>query len=141
MSALPTNLTSNEVKNAAGTEEEFLRKTTGPGNVVIFAKSGEGNLKHRLNVSNVESGTGINRRRRSLVRFDLESTSTVDNVSTVTDTAYMVVDRAVGAMTTDDSAEHVVANLLSFCASLGANTTILYDCTGYGARAAIDGSN
>lgn len=140
MGALPTNLTTNEVKNAAGTEVEFLRKATGPGNQVVYAISGEGNLKHRLTVSNLETGTGVSRRRRALIRVDKESTSTVDNLTTVTDSAYMVVDRAVGAMLTDDSAEAVTAELMSFVATTGAATTVLFDCTGYGARAAIDGS-
>jgi hypothetical protein len=140
MGALPTNLTTNEVKNSAGTEVEFLRKSTGPGNTVVFAVSGEANLKHRITVSSTESGTGIGRRRRSLIRVDKESISGVDAVTVAPDSAYMVVDRAVGAHTDDTHVENVTAELMSFCASLGASTTILYDCSGYGARAAIDGS-
>jgi hypothetical protein len=37
-------------------------------------------------------------------------------------------------------ANAVVAALVSFLASKGASTTILYDCTGYGAEALINGS-
>jgi len=54
--------------------------------------------------------------------------------------AYVVVDLPVGAMSANTESKHVLANLLSFCATTGAATTVLFDCTGNGAAALIDGS-
>jgi len=67
---LPTHLTTNEVKNAAGTEVEFLRFDAA-GRTVEFQQSAETpNLEHRLKTSHQESGSGVNERRRSMARVD-----------------------------------------------------------------------
>jgi hypothetical protein len=58
----------------------------------------------------------------------------------VTVSAYVVVDLPVGNLATFDEPKAVLAELMSFCASLGASTTILYDCTGNGAASLINGS-
>jgi hypothetical protein len=138
---LPINLNTNEVKDASGTEVEFLGKETGPGAKRIFAKNGEApHLKHRIQFSHLETGSGINRRRRSLFRVDKESISTVDSLTTVATIGYIVLDTPVGAVTSDNEAEAVMANIMSLLATTGAGTTVLFDGTGYGARALIDGS-
>jgi len=135
---LPTNLTTNEVKDSAGTEIEFLRLST-EGRKVVFVKSGElPNAPHRLTVSHSEVGVGSSLRRRSLIRFD----KTVTGVSAVprTVSAYAVVDAPVGDLSVDTEIKAVIANLISFIASTGADTTIKYDCTGNGASAMVGGS-
>jgi len=139
--ALSNTLDTNEIKNAAGTEEEFGRLGDGTTpRSTVFAKVGEApSLPHRLNISHQESGSGLKKRRRSLVRFDKTVISTVDSVTPVTVSAYVVLDAPVGAMAASTEFTNVIANLMSFCASLGATTTILFDGTGNGAKTLIEG--
>jgi hypothetical protein len=74
------------------------------------------------------------------VRVDKTVVSTVDDVTPVTISAYIVLDHPVGALEANTEPAHVLANLLSFCASLGATTTILFDGTGNGATSLLNGS-
>lgn len=135
----PTNLTTNEIKDNAGTEEEFLRIATNARSLV-FAKSGElPSAPHRLTVSHQESGSGTSMRRRSVVRVDKTITGQVDTTKSVKVSAYVVVDIPIGNLTAYTEAKKVLANLMSNIASQGASTTILYDCTGYGADALVNG--
>lgn len=137
--SLPANLTTNEVKNAAGTEVEFDRLAT-VDRSVTFAKVGEvPNLPVRLKVSHQETGSGVNGRRRSVVRVDLSNTG-FDSITTVTTSCYIVLDIPIGAVSSFSDAKDAVAYIMSFVASLGASTTILYDGTGNGASALINGS-
>lgn len=137
---LSDTLNTNEVKNAAGVEVEFERISTN-GRSTIFAQVGESPAyKHRLQVSHLESGAGLKQRRRSVVRVDKTVLSNVDNETPVTSSAYLVVDAPVGALTTTAEVANVLAELLSICASNGATTTILYDCTGNGAKALLNGT-
>lgn len=137
---LPTNLTTNEVKNAAGTEVEFLRIST-EGRSVTFAQSGEQpNLPFRLKVQHQEIGSGIKLRRRSNIRIEKTSVSSVDNVTPVQTIFSGTLDTPIGAVTSTAEGKAVLAAAMSFMASLGATTTILYDCTGNGAAALLDGS-
>lgn len=73
-----------------------------------------------------------------MIRFD--KTVAGASGSPRTPYAYMVVGSPVGDLSTSAEIKNVIANLMSFCASLGASTTILYDCTGNGAVCAVDGS-
>lgn len=135
---LSNTLNTNEIKNAAGTEVEFQRLTTGPGRITEFAQITETfNAPHRLKVSHQESGTGTSRRRRSVVRFD--KTITGADSQPVVVSAYTVLDIPVGDMSAQTEAANVLAELMSFIASLGASTTILYDGTGNGAVALLTG--
>ena len=136
---LSNTLNTNEIKNAAGTEVEFSRLSTSARSTE-FAQIGETPaLPHRLTISHQEAGSGITKRRRSLVRFDKTVISTVDLVTPVTVSAYAVFDFPVGAMAAITEGTNVVAELMSFMASLGASTTILYDGTGNGANALLTG--
>lgn len=136
---LSNNLNTNEIKNAAGTEVEFTRLST-TARETVFAQIAETpSLPHRLSIKHQESGTGLKMRRRSVNRFDKTSISTVDNVTPVTTSGYLVMDIPVGAITTLAEPTAVLAELLSFNASLGATTTILYDGTGNGAVALLNG--
>lgn len=139
--ALPTNLTTNEVKDASGTEVEFLRAGSPVGRELLFIKSGEQyNLKHRLTIGHVESGTGIRMRRRSRVGFFIDSVSGVDSVSIVRSFFYTVADIPVGALTATTVPLLGLANLNSFMATTGSATTVLFDGTGYGTAALKDGT-
>jgi len=138
MYMFPTNLTTNEVKNSSGTEVEFLRMSV-VDRKLIFAKSGEvPDAPHRITVSHSESGVGVAARRRSLLRVD----QTVSGASAAPRviSAYVVVDIPVGDITTYNDVKNVIANLISLLASTGADTTIKFDCSGYGATALSDGS-
>lgn len=136
---LSNTLVTNEIKNAAGTEQEFSRLSQSERQTEFGLITETPSSPHRLRVSHTESGTGIDKRRRSLVRFDKTVAGQVDTTESMTVSAYAVVDIPVGNMTAYTEAQNVLANLMSFCASLGASTTILYDCTGNGAVTLISG--
>lgn len=136
---LPNTLNTNEVKNSAGAEVEFQRLST-QGRTTVFAQINEvPSLPHRLTISHTEVGAGIKARRRSVVRVDKTIMSTVDTTLPVVDTVYIVKDTPIGALTTNAEPANTIAELLSFCASLGASTTILYDGSGNGARELLQG--
>jgi len=136
---LSNTLVTNEVKNSAGTEVEFERLST-EGRTTVFAQKSENPaLEHRLKISHQETGSGINRRRRSMVRFDKAVASTVDTTKTVNVGGYIVLDAPIGALGTNAEFVNVLAELLSFCATTGAATTVLFDGTGNGATALISG--
>lgn len=138
---LPNTLVTNEVKDAAGTEVEYQRWDGPTGRSTIFQKILEAPaLEDRLLISHVESGLGIKRRRRSVVRFNLTAASGVDATVLVTSSAYAVLDAPVGAQTSNVQNAGALARLMSFLASLGASTTILYDGTGSGAVALLNGT-
>jgi hypothetical protein len=128
---LSNTLNTNEIKDSAGTEVEFQRLGTN-GRSTEYAQITETPIApHRLKISHLESGTGASKRRRSVVRFD--KTVTGADALPTTISAYTVLDIPVGDLSTYTEAKNVLAELMSFCASLGASTTILYDCTGNGA--------
>lgn len=136
---LSNTLNTNEVKNSAGTEVEFSRLSTNERSTVFAQIAETPSLPHRLTISHQETGTLMKKRRRSLVRVDKTVISGVDDVTPITVSAYVVLDFPVGASETAAEATNVMAELLSFCASSGANTTILYDGTGNGASALLNG--
>lgn len=137
---LPTTLNTNEVKNSAGAEQEFGRLSTSSRQLVFGLLAEVPSRPHRITVSHLETGAGINARRRSLVRVDKTIVGQVDNTATAKISAYAVVDVPVGQLTAVAEVSDTVANLVSFLASRGASTTILYDGTGCGAEALINGS-
>lgn len=130
---LNNTLNTNEIKNAAGTAVGFTRVSTGTRNTEFASLTESPARPDRLKISHLETGSGFTRRRRSVVRFDYNHVSDVDSTKTVTTSAYMVLDAPVGAVVSTTPLKDTLARLISFCASLGANTTILYDCTGNGA--------
>jgi hypothetical protein len=136
---LSNTLNTNEVKNSAGTEVEFSRLSTNDRKTEFAQIAETPSLPYRLSISHQETGTGLKKRRRSLVRFDKTSISGVDSTTPITTSAYVVLDHPVGASTTSAEAANVLANLMSFIASLGVSTTILYDGTGNGAVALLQG--
>lgn len=138
--SLPTTLNTSEVKNAAGAEQEFGRLSQSDRQLVFGLLTEAPYTPHRITISHQETGTGVARRRRSMVRVDKSIVGQVDLTKVEKISAYMVVDSPVGNMTTTAEIANTVANLLSLCASTGATTTILYDGTGYGAAAAINGT-
>jgi len=135
---LSNTLNTNEVKNAAGTEVEFSRLATSDRSTVFAQISENPSQPHRLSISHQESGSGIKRRRRSVVRVDKTIISPVDSVTPVTVSAYVVLDIPSGALTTGTEAANVLAELGSFTHT-NASATLLYDGTGNGSGALLSG--
>jgi len=136
---LSNTLNTNEIKNSAGTEVEFQRISSGDRQTEFAQITEAPSAPHRLHVKHLESGKGVNLRRRSVVRFDKTVMSTVDATLPVVISAYAVLDSPVGALLANTEPANVVAELMSFLASLGATTTILYDGTGNGAATLLSG--
>jgi len=136
---LANTLNTNEVKDSAAAEVEFERLQT-EGRKTVFAKIGESPaLPHRLSVSHVESGNGLRKIRRSAIRIDITSVSTVDSVTPVVSSAYVVVQSPIGALTAMTIPANALAEVMSFVSTLGTNTH-LYNGTGTGAAALLAGS-
>lgn len=136
---LSNTLNTNEIKDSAGTEVEFSRLSQ-LDRSTVFAKIGENpSQPYRLTIAHQEVGTGLKKRRRSVVRFDKTVISGVDSATPVTHSAYVVLDAPIGAITTNADSAHVLANLMSFVATTGAATTVLFNGTGNGAVALLDG--
>jgi hypothetical protein len=136
---LTNTLNTNEVKDSAGAEIEFTRLSIADRSTVFAKISESPATPHRLAISHQESGAGLGKRRRSVVRVDKTVVSSVDSVTPVVVSAYIVLDTPVGALTVATEPTHVLAELMSFVASLGASTTILYDGTGNGAQVLLTG--
>jgi len=136
---LSNTLNTNEIKNTAGTGVPFSRLSISDRQSVFAATAETPVAPHRLTISHSESGTGFKKRRRSVIRFDKTVVSNVDNVTPITHSAYMVLDFAVGATSVTTDAATCLAELISFAASLGASTTILYDASGNGAATLLNG--
>lgn len=133
-------LNTNEIKNSAGTEVEFTRLDSN-GRSVVYAQIAETPyLKNRMTIQHREVGDGIKRVRQSNLRFDKQSLSLVDNSTVVNTSVSLTLNAPVGALTTSAEIATVLAYMMSFLASLGASTTILYDGTGNGAKSLINGS-
>lgn len=138
--SLPTTLNTNEVKNAAGTEVEFSSYDQS-GRTRTFANSSESPAEpHRLSVSHQDIGSGLTKRRRSVVRVDYSKPGDINAETIVKHSAYLVVDTPVGNVNNYDDTKDALANLLSFCATTGAGTTVLFDCSGNGAAALVNGT-
>lgn len=135
---LAITLNTNEIKDRAAVEVEFGRIATDMRSAEYAQLTEAPSAPHRLKISHQESGSGASKRRRSLVRFD----KTVTGVSTkpVVVSAYAVVDIPVGDLSTYDAAKDVLAELMSLCATTGAGTTVLFDCSGNGASALVQGT-
>lgn len=136
---LPNTLNTNEVKNAAAVKRDFTRLSISDRATEFSLISEVPSQPHRLQIKHQETGVGLKLRRRSVLRFDKTSISDVDNATPVTTSAYIVLDAPVGATLTDVQAKEVLANIMSFCATTGAATTVLFDCTGNGATALVSG--
>jgi hypothetical protein len=134
---IANTLNTNEVKNSAGTEQEFSRLSTSDRQTEFSLIGEVPNAPHRIKISHLETGAGSTKRRRSVVRID----KTIAGVSTEPRvvSAYAVLDIPVGDISANTEPQNVLANLMSFIASLGASTTILFDCTGNGADALVNG--
>jgi hypothetical protein len=136
---LNNTLNTNEIKGSAGTGVTFSRLSIN-GRSTEFSYSGETPAKpSRLKISHQDFGTGLTRRRRSMIRFERTDTGQVDATQTVKNAVYVVADLQVGNMSSNAYPVELFAYLNSFMASLGASTTILYDGSGNGSALLYSG--
>lgn len=136
---LSNTLNTNEIKNAAAAEVEFQRLSTSDRSTVFGQITETPSLPHRMTISHQETGSGLKARRRSLLRFDKTVMSGVDATLPITVSAYAVLDAPVGAMSANTEAANVLAELMSFLATTGSGTTVLFDGTGNGAATLLNG--
>jgi hypothetical protein len=134
---LPQHLNTNEVKNAAGTEVEFLRSNVSGSSVTFAQKDEAPNAQHRIKFSHQESGTGVNLMRRSLAEVALTTLGVSETPRRTR--AYVVLEAPIGDQADTDDSETVLAELGSLLFTAGTNT-FLYDGTGPGADALIKGT-
>jgi len=136
---LNNTLNTNEVKDRAGVEIELERRSTGPGTVTEFKKLNESaGLPVRLSIKHETSGTGTKTIRRSVV----EAINTVENSDgeKVTSIARLSVVHPTGLADDFNGLKDALAMILSFCATTGVGTTVLFDGSGNGALALINES-
>lgn len=133
------NTTTNEIKGSSGGAIVFNRISTGVRETEFAYSSEISSRPIRLKIKHQESGTGFNRRRRSLIRFDNTQLSDVDATKTVTCSVQLVGDIPIGGIVSTTIVKDTIAYMMSLLASLGASTTILYDCTGSGAVTLLKG--
>jgi hypothetical protein len=134
---LSNTLVTNEIKNASAAEVEFERLSTGPGSATVFKAVAEViNAKNRMSVSHQHTGSGVNAVRRSLIRFDKEVTNAEGVSGTVSAYVNLVVPE--GIISDMTAAKDALAQLMSFLATTGAGTTVLFDCSGNGANVLIN---
>jgi hypothetical protein len=130
---LANTLSTNEIKTTAGTGISFTRLSTGNRTTEFALVNEPAGLPHRLLISHQEKSTGYEKRRRSVIRFDKTIAGQLDPSVGVKGSLYLVSDLPVGNMSDNTLINGLSANMMSFLASLGASTTILYDGTGNGA--------
>jgi hypothetical protein len=136
--ALPTDLTTNEVKDRAGTEVEFLHRSL-EGRVHEYVKSGAApNLQVSLKIAHSVTGVGIEAVRRSVCRFDLPIIGVSLKRRLIS--VYKVVVVPEGDIANLNDVKDASAYLDSFCATTGAATTVLFDGSGNGSYALNNGT-
>ncbi len=136
---LANTLNTNEIKNAAGVEREFQRLSQNERATEYGLITETPSLPHRLLISHEETGSGTEKKRRTKIEFKKSSVGGVDSLKTATNRCYLVNEIPIGNMTTYDDTKEVLANLMSFLATTGAATTVLFDCTGNGASTVVNG--
>lgn len=134
---LTNTLNTNEVKDRAGVEVEYTMFEN-VGRTKRFKKVSEApNLQDRLSIRHEEIGTGVDTRRRSNVRFDLQVVGTSGKTRTCT--AHLTTDFPIGDIGDYNTPKDVLARLLSFESTTGAGTTVLFDGSGTGAQIHLNG--
>lgn len=138
---LPQNLNTNEVKDKTGTEKQYLFHDD-PGRSIQYAlDTALPSLPSILTIQHRDVGTpGTHtHRRQSNVNLVDTFVSQVDNVTKGKVRVSITVDSPEGMLTSRDIVKDALAKVTSFVATTGTNT-FLYDGTGTGAAALINGT-
>lgn len=135
---LNNTLNTNEIKNTAGTAQIFERVRLGPGNTTQFKLSAEtlGN-PYRLDVKHERVGKGQDERRRSAIIFSATDEDVADGTKYQT-RCTLTIDQPTGRADDNTTLAILIANMLSFCATTGAGTTVLFDGSGNGAKVLLN---
>jgi len=134
---LTNTLNTNEVKDSSGVEVELSRLSIDTRATEFAVITETPVAPHRLKISHLEIGKSSTMRRRSVVRIDKTVTG-ADGMPVIC-SAYIVLDIPIGNLSAYSEPKNVLAELLSFCATTGAATTVLFDCSGNGASVLING--
>lgn len=138
---LNNTLSNNEVRDAGAAAVSFERISSGDRQTV-FSKVGESPaFPYRLSIKHEETGSGLKRSRRSVVRIDKTVASTVDASATVTASAYVVLVNPVGGLIANTEVANVLANVTTLLSNTGgANTAIVYGGTANGSATLLNGT-
>lgn len=134
---LSNTLNTNEIKDASGAEVEFERIAIDNASTTFKQVDEDITTPNRMSISHQHVGSGVNAVRRSLVRFDLSVVNSTTGQKGVC-SAYCNLVVPEGMLENMNAPTKVLAQLVSFVASLGASTTILYDGTGNGAASLLN---
>jgi hypothetical protein len=138
--ALASTLVTNEIKNAAGLEVEFQKQKQGDWWSEFHYSAENPALPYLMKISHQEIGSGSTKRRRSNITFKMVNTGGLDATKQKTDSVSFTIDRMIGNENDAGAVvKNLVANMLSFCGTTGAATTVLFDCTGTGASNLLSG--
>lgn len=137
---LPNLLSNNEIKDSAGLEVEFQRLNT-KDSTTEYGKVGEiPSLPLRMSVKHTETGEGINKIRRSLIRFDGSELGGVDSLKVASGSVYLVMQTPIGNLANMNLMTNLLAHMQSFVSTTGAATTVLFNGSGTGAQVLLTGS-
>lgn len=137
--AIANELVTNEIKNAAGTEVEFTRISSKDRASEFKCKTEVPSQPYRLLINHQEIGTGMKKRRLSRIKFSKVSLSGVDSVTPIESSVNLALTFPVGGSLDSTVVKDLLANMMSFVATTGAATTVLFDGSGTGAKVLVDG--
>lgn len=133
---LTNTLNTNEIKTYTSAEVEFERISISDESSIFKQINEDIANPNRLTIKHQTVGSGDTKTRRSLVRFDVSVTNTSGKKGVVS--AYMNLVVPVGILENTNAMKQAISQLLSFCATTGAGTTVLFDCSGSGAAALLN---
>jgi len=134
---LSNTLTTNEIKDAAGAEVEFERSAISEASTTYKKIAEDVANPLRMSISHQHVGSGTTATRRSVLRFDRGVTNAVSQAKG-TSSAYVVLSSPCGMLENGNNDKAVLAHLISFIASTGADTTVKFDGSGTGAAALLN---
>lgn len=134
---LSTSLLTNEVKDRLGVEQEFEHHDLS-GRTHIYRRKGQApSLPTYLKIAHQVTGVSTSTVRRSVVRVDKSVVGKSGKVVNVS--CYKVWVVPEGELDDLEDVQDVSANIDSFCATTGAANVVLFDGSGNGDSAGING--
>lgn len=143
--SLPTNLNTNEVKSSAGTEIEFIRMgadISNPRSMVFQYANEIPGRPFRITAAHKEQGEGRQVVRRSLWKTEVkcDPTTLVDATIDSRIKVTTVMEVPQGNLLNLTQVKDLGAAHGSSLMSRGADSTILFNCTGVGMEAIVNGT-
>lgn len=136
---LPDTLNANQIKDKAGAGVNTFESVNDEGRTRLFRNTAAAyNRPHELAIKHRETGVGLKLIRDSVIICSLVVTGDDGNPVKVEYLQRLRVP--MGNLASQDPVKEVIANGLSFSATTGAASTVLFDGTGNGAIALRNGS-